>query len=238
MSPENSPDDFTAEETELLANLSEIAASITTEDRERTAPPPDIWAGISNELFAPVDSAETAAHNSDAAEANLIDLRTERSTREQVSAPPKADLSEPGSSRSPLLLVAAAIIGLLVIGGAAVAFISGDSNPVYAADISNADLPELYEGTASAEIDDARTLMIEFDSELPTDEPVELWLIRPDLSDMVSLGIVEPGDSSWTVPEGIDPADYSLVDLSIEPDDGDETHSGRSILRGELTLDA
>ena len=51
---------------------------------------------------------------------------------------------------------------------------------------------------------------------------------------MVSLGVVQSGDTQWDWPTGIDPNEYSLVDLSIEPDDGDPTHSGRSILRGEL----
>jgi len=33
----------------------------------------------------------------------------------------------------------------------------------------------------------------------------------------------------------LDPDVYSIVDIGIEPRDGDVAHSGRSILRGTLT---
>ncbi len=52
---------------------------------------------------------------------------------------------------------------------------------------------------------------------------------------MVSLGdIDEDGAREFEVPAGYDPELYSVVDISIEPHDGDDSHSGRSILRGAL----
>ena len=42
-------------------------------------------------------------------------------------------------------------------------------------------------------------------------------------------------DRPDAVPAELDPDVYSIVDISIEPRDGDEQHSGRSILRGALT---
>lgn len=242
MPPENPTDDFTPEEIALMAGLSEIARSTTNTDRERVAPPSDIWDAIASQAFddATVDATEPATSLSHTAP--VIDLTNERSSRPDSArtSDGTAPTTVGAEGRSPLLLIAAAIVGLVIIGGAAVAFLSGAANTTieYATEITNADLPEAYAGTGTAQIDDARTLMIDFDTALPTSEPVELWLIRPDLSDMVSLGIVEPGESSWPVPDGIDPAEYSVVDLSIEPNDGDETHSGRSILRGVLTLNS
>ena len=41
-------------------------------------------------------------------------------------------------------------------------------------------------------------------------------------------------DRPDAVPAELDPDVYSIVDISIEPRDGDAAHSGRSILRGTL----
>ena len=83
------------------------------------------------------------------------------------------------------------------------------------------------------------------DAALPSPEAgadLEVWLIRPDadgnVTDVVSLGVVDPADpGSLEVPGGYDPDAYFVVDISVEPRDGDASHSGRSILRGPL-LDA
>ena len=47
--------------------------------------------------------------------------------------------------------------------------------------------------------------------------------------------MIDPTDpGSLTVPAGYDPDAYYVVDISIEPRDGDTAHSGRTILRGPL----
>lgn len=66
-----------------------------------------------------------------------------------------------------------------------------------------------------------------------------MWLIQPDdqgnVVDLISLGVVSPTDpESLQVPRSHDPAVYFVVDISVEPRDGDTSHSGRSILRGAL----
>ena len=66
-----------------------------------------------------------------------------------------------------------------------------------------------------------------------------MWLIRPDaegnVADLVSLGVIDPeSPGSLAVTAGYDPGDYSVVDISVEPRDGDAGHSGRSILGGSL----
>ncbi len=216
-------------EDELFANLAGLAKTIGDADRAREAPPAHIWDAIASGVADP----RSLEDNDD----TVIDLTRQRTDRQRRSAPATKP-ARAGSSRSPLLLVAAAIIALVVIGGAVVAGITGtgEDNVVFAGEISNSEMPEPFDGTATAtlEIDDDPALVIDFDQELPTDEPVELWLISADGSDIVSLGLVEAGDTEWEWPAELTPADYPLVDLSIEPDDGDPTHSGRSILRGEL----
>ena len=75
-------------------------------------------------------------------------------------------------------------------------------------------------------------------TDLAEDADLELWLIaaQPDGSlDVQPVALVDAGSpGTYDVPADLDPDTYSIVDISIEPRDGDEAHSGRSILRGEL----
>ena len=97
---------------------------------------------------------------------------------------------------------------------------------------------------AGAELiaDDSRRSIELVDAALPAPEAgadLEVWLIQPDdeggVADLVSLGVVDPADpGSLDVPVGYDPSTYFVVDISVEPRDGDAGHSGRSILRGPL----
>lgn len=230
---------------EEFEDLKALARSIEPDDRVRHAPPPDLWERIRAEAMgdeqpspqlnvAPELDAHTPATPADP---DVIDLADQRANRTTVGTP---DIDLGNSSRfSPrmLIAVAAALIAFVVVGSVAIAGLGGDPAPVYAAEISNADLPEAFDGTASVtvEVDDDPQIEISFDAPVPTNEPVELWLLSADGTDIVSVGLVEAGDTTWDWPEGLTPEDYPIVDLSIEPADGDPTHSGRSILRGELT---
>ncbi len=226
-----------------------LAQSITDDDRVRHSPPPMVWDNIQaaiaeseplpqrptedgNVMTAPV--AETPslsvvpeAEDEIVPQEDVIDLSAAR----ERNAPATAR-----KTRRHLILAGAASL-LAVVVGLSLFNIDRTPTETLVASVSNETLPEAYDGTATAslELDDAPMLEISFDAALPTDEPVELWLIKPDLSDMRSLGIVQPGDTSWDWPDDLDPNEYSIVDLSIEPNDGDPTHSGRSILRGQLT---
>ncbi|GAA1848782.1 anti-sigma factor [Microbacterium koreense] len=62
----------------------------------------------------------------------------------------------------------------------------------------------------------------------------EVWLIRSDASALISLGVLEGSEGVFPVPADIDIREYVLVDISQEDDDGDPSHSGDSIVRGEL----
>lgn len=94
-------------------------------------------------------------------------------------------------------------------------------------------------------IDDDGMLRVEInESNLPSPsgEPadLELWLIQPDASgnpaELVSLGLIDPdAPGDFEVPRSHDPDVFFVVDISVEPRDGNTDHSGRSILRGPLT---
>jgi anti-sigma-K factor RskA len=62
-----------------------------------------------------------------------------------------------------------------------------------------------------------------------------VWLINVDGERMVALGILARSDNgTFEVPRRLLEQGYRIVDISVEPDDGDPTHSGVSLARGEL----
>ena len=63
----------------------------------------------------------------------------------------------------------------------------------------------------------------------------EVWVINMDVTQLVSLGPLR-NDGIYELPPGLDPASFPIVDVSVEPIDGVPTHSGDSVLRGQLTF--
>ena len=140
---------------------------------------------------------------------------------------------------------------VLIVGVSIVVSDSGDDFQEFAmAELVYTEGPDFDTGGAghSAQTtwlegdDEARVRFDVADLPAPIEgEDVELWLIAVDEAgdpDIISLGIVDDLDDPGTfdVPDDFSTADYDtvLVDLSFEPRDGVETHSGRSILRGPL----
>ncbi|WP_082495832.1 anti-sigma factor [Agreia sp. Leaf335] len=95
-------------------------------------------------------------------------------------------------------------------------------------------------GSAVVEVlpDGTRQVVVDVDTagdSGPSDAQLrEVWLISGDGTQLVSIGYLDGVEGVFTVPSNVDLADYSLVDVSAEPDNGDTTHSGNSIVRGEL----
>lgn len=92
-------------------------------------------------------------------------------------------------------------------------------------------------GTAVVEQqpDGSRVVVVTLDDPDPNDGYREVWLITSDTTQLVSLGIVEGSAATFAIPDGIDLSRYDLVDISAELIDGDPTHSGDSIVRGQLS---
>jgi hypothetical protein len=91
-------------------------------------------------------------------------------------------------------------------------------------------------GSASAvQSDDTFTIRVSA-TELGDEPGVrEVWLINVDGVRMVSIGLLAAGDDGeFAVPMELIDEGYRIVDISVEPDDGDPTHSGVSLARGEL----
>ncbi|MGM0930107.1 MAG: anti-sigma factor [Actinomycetota bacterium] len=62
----------------------------------------------------------------------------------------------------------------------------------------------------------------------------EVWLIAPDLSGLVSLGVMDADRGRFPIPQGLDLSKFPIVDVSDEPLDGNPEHSSVSIVRGSL----
>ena len=62
----------------------------------------------------------------------------------------------------------------------------------------------------------------------------EVWLLTDDATGLVSVGLLDGESGRFAIPADLDLSRYPLLDVSAEPDDGDPTHSGDSIVRGAL----
>ena len=84
--------------------------------------------------------------------------------------------------------------------------------------------------------DDVVTLRINAEALGDQDGIHEVWLLHTDGTRMVAVGLLAAGDEGeFEVPVELLDAGYRIVDISVEPEDGDPTHSGVSLARGELT---
>ncbi len=134
-------------------------------------------------------------------------------------------------------LVAGLGIGRLTVGG---------TDPAPPADlVASAELTTV-EGTDGRGLaravrtadreDDVVTLRINAEALGEQDGIHEVWLIHTDGTRMVAVGLLAAGDEGeFEVPVELLDAGYRIVDISVEPEDGDPTHSGVSLARGELT---
>ena len=60
----------------------------------------------------------------------------------------------------------------------------------------------------------------------------EVWLLDPDAGTVFPVGVLPPdGEGRFTLPASV-VGRYQVIDVSLEADDGDPTHSKRSLLRG------
>src|SRR5690606_38255976 len=139
--------------------------------------------------------------------------------------------------RSPALLAAAAVVVVAGIVGAMLLAVGGAGGPEVVATVELLPLGDVTGASGSlVEVDGRRELDIEADVAALPDPGgfYEVWLIDEDVEGMISLGPLR-ADGTYEVPSDVDYRDYPIVDVSVEPDDGDPTHSGSSILRGTLT---
>lgn len=135
--------------------------------------------------------------------------------------------------RRPATWLAAAAAAAVVTTGVVVAV----NQTVAPVPLASARLERLdgFSATGSATVtetsDGSRTIEVQLDK-IEARGYQEVWLIAPDLSRLVSLGIMNSSSGRFDVPAGLDLSGYPIVDISDEPLDGNPAHSSVSIVRG------
>lgn len=149
-----------------------------------------------------------------------------------------AQRNRPRWPRTALVAAAAAVLGLVAGGVGALVLTADDPAPARPVEARAALAPQPgYEGTGRARLrtDDGRRVLEVDVSGLPAGAGLrEVWLLDPGATRLVSLGLLDGGRGVFTLPAAVDVADLSVVDVSIEPADGNPAHSGDSVVRGVL----
>lgn len=190
---------------------------------------------------APLAAPHPAVWSRIAAELGIDE--TEQAETEQAKPEPPAAGSRSIARVTPLrsrllpLLVAAAAIALVALGGVAWQLLRPTPPEVIATATLDA-FPAWPNANGSAVIeqrpDGERVVRLSVDAPAGGDGYREAWLITGDASALVSLGVVRGDETTLAIPDDIDIGRYALVDVSAEADDGDPAHSGDSIVRGQL----
>jgi hypothetical protein len=237
-----------AEYAALRRAVSAVRTTPDTSDLER--PGPNVWAGIHRELglsgAVAQDPLESAAAETGPSETGPSETgSSETGPAKTGPAEPRtaetrpAALSRPRSGnvtwlRRPGVWLAAAA-ALVVAAGIALS-VGRPAPPLAQAEL--APLAQ-YSATGSAKVtesqDGSRTIEVEL-NKTEAKGYQEVWLIAPDLSRLVSLGIMNSSSGRFEVPAGLDLSAYPIVDVSDEPLDGNPAHSSVSIVRGTLNL--
>jgi anti-sigma-K factor RskA len=218
--------------TEGDAELAELRALARRVDPGTVAwetPPADLW----DRIAAAADVA-TAPEDE-----RLRDGRGEHDNVRQLDdARPSTAVPAPAEGHRGWrvwAVAAAAAVVLVVAVGAIVRVSSSDDSTVVAAAALER-LGATGEGRAElVEHDGALELRLATSGLDAGDGFLEVWVINPDVTRLVSLGPLR-NDGVYELPSGLDPAAFPIVDVSVEPIDGVPTHSGDSVLRGELTF--
>ncbi len=209
----------------------ETLRAVSVKDRRRNDPPPDLFGAIEAEVFGrggPAGSTR-AGPRPGQSPSGVTDLAAHRRRRNS-----RMD----NRTRNLVVLGAVAAAAVLIAG-----VVTTLSNQVPDQEVvASADMELLAgAGSASAELvdrDDGTYLVVDVANLSPEESAdfYELWLLAPDVSEMASVARFSQDSTTVEVrlPGDVDPNVLPVVDISSELDDGDDTHSGASILRGTL----
>ena len=186
-----------------------------------------LWAGIAAEAFGPREAFGPSEGAAD-----------------EVRAPDPAP-ADPGPDVAPVVSIrsrrvrwvglaaaaAAVVVALVAVGP----FGSPPPRPLAAADLRPVGEVEVAPVAAEFVAAGSHTELRVDLSALPDQQDAfyEVWLLDLDEGRLLSLGPLRP-DGTYALPDGTEVGDFPTVDVSVEPHDGDPTHSGSSVLRGPV----
>lgn len=216
-----------------------LLAAVDAEDRARAEPPAALWDRIASSVEADAGHRPASAHSPSPVSA------PDPSDVVADGMAPVASLDEARRRRHrTVLLAVAAVVVLLAATGLVLARAGDSGSGSSETDLVAATTLDPLEpvGDAGAE---ARLVRADGHYQLvldthdmaaaPDGQHYELWLLDPaaDAAAPVSLGPMT-GSTTVTVPDGVDPDEYDVVDISLQHA-GQTEHSGHSLLRGTLT---
>ncbi|RBY87526.1 anti-sigma factor [Blastococcus sp. TF02A-26] len=211
----------TAEVASLRRSVEALAVPEFSAHGPAVAPPAHVWTAI--------------------AAATGVTATPEGSARVVPEEPARTVEVVPLRPRRSRLLLAAAAAGVVGVGIGAGAVVLGDrDDEETTVAVAAAQLDPLGENRASGEAevverpDGSRVLRLDLDADAPEEGYLEVWLIDPDVVGMVSVGVVSAGTEELELPADLDVDAFPIVDVSVEPLDGDPSHSGVSVARGQL----
>lgn len=209
-----------------FADVVGVARGIGPDD-VLVAPPERVWAAISEELALSGPASGAGTRAAPGAE--------DAASADQVA--PSAQVV-PLRRRGLPWLAAAAAAGV-VVGSVGTGLLLNRPEPAPTT-LARAALDPLpgWEASGDAQVleraDGTVELVVTLDGPAADGDFREVWLIDREVTRLVSLGVLEGSSGTFTVPTGLDLADFAVVDISAEPFDGDPAHSGDSIIRGVL----
>ena len=157
---------------------------------------------------------------------------------ERPPSPPIATRPDRTRKRRSLLLAAAAAILGLIIGAGITTVVSRDRVEVTSRTSLEALPGHTGHGTAELINDRGRPeLRVQIDAPPAPDNYREVWLINTDGRRMYTLGVLpDNGRATYSLPPELagQLEGFNIVDVSIEPYDGNPAHSRNSQVRGTL----
>ncbi|GEA85949.1 anti-sigma factor [Cellulomonas gelida] len=242
-----------------VAALSEVVGLARAADTEMVAPGPQVWERIAAELELTPAAPATGAHAAPLAgpgpgpvvgEPGPVVGEPGPVVGESEAGPgtSEAVVGEPDAVVVPLTRrrrvawgwIAGAAAAGVVIGGVGVGWVQSRDDRAQTV-VATATLEPLpgwsAEGSATVQVarDGTRTLVVDVAEDTAPDGFREVWLLTPDVSGLVSVGTLAGSSGRFDLPAGLDLDEFSVVDVSQEPFDGNPAHSGDSIVRGALT---
>lgn len=232
--PEGADDSHLAEcslcrsELDQLRAVVAAARQVEPEDHP-VGPPATVWASVAAELGLPDPTADARA------EPGVTGAADGR-----AAGPHGRGVPSGGRRFGPAALAAAAVLGL-VLGAAGALLVTrdgagNDTATVLAAAELRFVVSDELSGDAELLLTSAgRRLELDVSGLPAADGFHEVWLLDRDAQRLVSLGLLVGGSGRFTLPDDLDVGEYPVVDVSVEPADGDPGHSGDSVVRGVLS---
>lgn len=167
----------------------------------------------------------------------------------QAQAPAPLSLSPTPSRhrhRASAVTAVAAVAAAVIIGLVGLGWAVGRQSPTApvppvsaVASLRHLDAPAFATGVVIVRsIGSTRQMHIRIDGLGPAapNHFYEVWLLRPATNKMLPVGILPPsGAASFEISSSL-MSQYSAIDVSLQANDGDATHSSQSVLRGPIQV--